>query len=242
MKVKLIAVILSIIFLMGVGGCMSNNSSNNNVENDVSIKDLMMEHMREKYNEEFVFENINTEVWTAPYTEMILSSEKFPDHSIVVYRYKDSGEIVDNYMDFYMKERIEKEISQIVADIYPQSKVFYRPGGRPVSNDVTPDISIAEYSIIRLPGLPLTICIEDPDHEVNKDEKIEELRKVLEEKKYMCNLDVFYVKKGKLDLVNDTNASEVLTGPSNAQTVLVRGDFGMNYSFEFDYYKWRYIE
>ncbi|TYQ16026.1 UNVERIFIED_CONTAM: hypothetical protein Cloal_2528 [Acetivibrio alkalicellulosi] len=240
MKMKLIAVILSVIFLMGVGGCMSNNNNNN--KNDVSIKDLMMEHMSEKYNEEFVFENINTEVWTAPYTEMILSSEKFPGHSIVVYRYKDSGEIVDNYMDFYMKERIEKEISEILAGVYSNSKVFYRTGGRPVSNSVTPDISISEYAKATIIGLTLTICIEDPDYEANKDEKIEQLRKVLEEKKYMSSLDVFYVKEGKLDLINDSNQSEVLTGPSNAETVLVRGGFAMNDSFEFDYYKWRDIK
>jgi len=221
--------IISIILAIGVCGCMSNNNDSKKdvVQQEGSVKDMMMEHMREKYNEEFEFVNIDTEVWTAPYTEMIVKSEKFPNHRIVVQRYKETGAIVDNYMDFHMKERIEKELIEIVKEIYPKSKVFYRPGGRPVPNSVTPDISIAEYSKIRLPGLPVTICIEDPDYETNKEEKIEELRKVLEEKKYICNLDVFYIKEGKIDLINEDNETEVLTGPHNAEWVLIRAYFLM---------------
>ncbi|PQQ65642.1 hypothetical protein [Acetivibrio saccincola] len=236
--------IISIILAIGVCGCMSNSkdSKKDVVKQESSVKDMMMEHMREKYNEEFEFVNIDTEVWTAPYTEMIVKSEKFPNHRIVVQRYSETGAIVDNYMDFHMKERIEEELTEIVKKIYPKSKVFYRPGGRPVPNSVTPDISIAEYSKIRLPGLPVTICIEDPDYETNKDKKIEELRKVLEGKKYICHLDVFYIKEDKLDLINEDNRREVLTGPHNTEWVLIRGGFLMTDSFEFDYYEWREIK
>src|SRR5690554_1477755 len=211
--------IISIILAIGVCGCMSNSkdSKKDVVKQESSVKDMMMEHMREKYNEEFEFVNIDTEVWTAPYTEMIVKSEKFPNHRIVVQRYKETGAIVDNYMDFHMKERIEKELIEIVKEIYPKSKVFYRPGGRPVPNSVTPDISIA-----------------DPDYETNKDEKIEELRNALEERRYICNLDVFYIKEGKIDLINDDNRREVLTGPHNAEWVLMRAYFLMNDSFEFE--------
>jgi len=229
--------IVSIILMLGMCGCMSNSNDSKNkdvVKQEGSVKDMMTEHMREKYNEEFEFVSINTEVWTAPYTEMIVKSEKFPDHRIVVQRYKETGAIVDNYMDFHMKERIEKELTEIVKEIYPKSKVFYRPGGRPVPNSVTPDISIAEYSIETIIGLALTICIEDPDYETNKDEKIEELRNALEERRYICNLDVFYIKEGKIDLINDDNRREVLTGPHNAEWVLMRAYFLMNDSFEFE--------
>ena len=236
--------IISIILAIGVCGCMSNNNDSKKdvVQQEGSVKDMMMEHMREKYNEEFEFVNINTEVWTAPYTEMIVKSEKFPNHRIVVQRYNETGAIVDNYMDFHMKERIEKELTEIVKEIHPKSKVFYRPGGRPVPNSVTPDISISEYSKIRLPGLPVTICIEDPDYETNKGEKIEELRKALEKREYICHLDVFYIKEDKLDLINEDNETEVLTGPHNTEWVLIRGGFLMTDSFEFDYYEWREIK
>jgi len=209
------------------------------VQQEGSVKDMMMEHMREKYNEEFEFVNINTEVWTAPYTEMIVKSEKFPNHRIVVQRYKETGAIVDNYMDFHMKERIEKELIEIVKEIYPKSKVFYRPGGRPVPNSVTPDISISEYSKKTIIGLTLTIFIEDPEYKTNKDEKIEELRKALEEKQYMCVFDIFYTDTDKLELVNDLDENELLTGSLQKEWILMRGDFNMTDSFEFSYYEWR---
>ena len=233
--------IISIILAIGVCGCMSNSkdSKKDVVKQESSVKDMMMEHMREKYNEEFEFVNIDTEVWTAPYTEMIVKSEKFPNHRIVVQRYKETGAIVDNYMDFHMKERIEKELIEIVKEIYPKSKVFYRPGGRPVPNSVTPDISISEYSKKTIIGLTLTIFIEDPEYKTNKDEKIEELRKALEEKQYMCVFDIFYTDTDKLELVNDLDENELLTGSLQKEWILMRGDFNMTDSFEFSYYEWR---
>lgn len=239
-----IASIASIILMTGVCVYMSNNGDKNadGLKEEGSVKYMMMEHMREKYNEDFVFVNINTEIWTAPYTEMIVKSGKFPGQRIVVQRYKETGVIVDNYMDFYMKERIEKALTEIVKGIYPKSKVFYRSGGRPVPNSVTPDMDISEYSKIRLPGLPVTICIEDGGYETNKDNKIEKLRKALEERKYKCNLDVFYIREGKIDLISEENVTEVLTGTHNAEWVLLRGGFNTKDTFEFSYSKWRQVK
>ena len=109
------------------------------MKQETSVKDMMMEHMREKYNEDSEFVNINTEVWTSPYRELIVKSAKFPNHRIVLQRYSETGTIVENYMDFHMKERIEEELTEIVKKIYPKSKVFYRPGKNSVPNSVTPD-------------------------------------------------------------------------------------------------------
>lgn len=120
--------------------------------------------------------------------------------------------------------------------------MFYRSGGRPVPNSVTPDMDISEYSKIRLPGLPVTICIEDGGYETNKDNKIEKLRKALEERKYKCNLDVFYIREGKIDLISEENVTEVLTGPHNAEWVLLRGGFNTKDTFEFSYSKWRQVK
>ena len=49
--------IISIILAIGVCGCMSNNNDSKKdvVQQEGSVKDMMMEHMREKYNEEFEF-------------------------------------------------------------------------------------------------------------------------------------------------------------------------------------------
>lgn len=70
---KVVLIMISIIITIGVCGCM-----NKNTENKTSVKDYMMKYMEEKYNEKFEFVNINTESWTSAFTEMILSSEKYP--------------------------------------------------------------------------------------------------------------------------------------------------------------------
>lgn len=215
---------------------------NKDAEKKPSVKDVMMQHMEEKYNEKFEFVNINTEAWTASFTEMILSSEKYPGGRIVVHKYKDLDLIEDNYVDFLMKSKIEEAVGKIVEEIYPKSKVFYSAGGRPLPNSVTVDMSLEEYSKATIIGLTLKICVEDSDYKTNKDENLEQLRKVLEEKKYYSDLDIFYLKEGKLEQINDGNWRELLTGPSRAEWTVHRGMFSMDDSYGFSYSEWRDIK
>ena len=51
-----------------------------------------------------------------------------------------------------------------------------------------------------------------------------------------------FFKEGKFDLINEDNEAELLTGPHNAEWVLVRGGFVMEDSFEFSYSKWREVK
>ena len=76
-----------------------------------------------------------------------------------------------------------------------QKQGVYRPGGKTSAKQCNSDISIAEYSLETIIGLALTICIEDPDYETNKDEN-RKLQKCFR-RRYICNLDVFYIKEGK---------------------------------------------
>jgi hypothetical protein len=174
---KVVLIMISIIITIGVCGCM-----NKNTENKTSVKDYMMKYMEEKYNEKFEFVNINTESWTSAFTEMILSSEKYPGGRILVHKYKELDLIEDNYVDFLMKTKIEEAVGKIVEEIYPKSKVFYSAGGKPLPNRVNVDMSIEDYSKETIIGLALKICVEDPDYKTNKDNNLEQLRKVLEGK------------------------------------------------------------
>lgn len=215
---------------------------NKNTENKTSVKDYMMKYMEEKYNEKFEFVNINTESWTSAFTEMILSSEKYPGGRILVHKYKELDLIEDNYVDFLMKTKIEEAVGKIVEEIYPKSKVFYSAGGKPLPNRVNVDMSIEDYSKETIIGLALKICVEDPDYKTNKDNNLEQLRKVLEGKKYYSDLDIFYLKEGKLELINDSNWRELLTGPSRADWTYLVGTFCLDDSYNFTYSEWREIK
>ena len=239
---KALLFIITIIILIGVSGCMNNTEKEPMEKDNTSVKDLMMKHMEEKYNEKFEFVNIDTEVWTANYTEMILSSEKYPGGRILVYRYKGTDLIEDNYVDFLMKTKIEEAVGKIASEIYPKSKVIYKAGGKPLSNDVTSDISIGDYAKARFFALPIDICVEDSGYETNKDEKLEQLRKVLEEKEYRSDLRIYYLKEGKLEQFEDSNWEELTSEPNIKEFVVLRGSFYMDNSYKFGYSEWREIK
>jgi hypothetical protein len=240
---KALLLVITIIILIGVSGCMNNNIEKEPMEKDnTSVKDLMMKHMEEKYNEKFEFVNIDTEVWTANYTEMILSSEKYPGGRIIVHRNKENGLIIDNYVDFLMKTKIEEAVGKIIAEIYPKSKVFYHAGSEPLSNNITPDMSIEDYVKARIFALPIDICVEDSEYETSKNEKLEQLRKVLEEKEYRSDLRIYYLKEGKLEQFEDSNWEELTSEPTINEFVVLRGSFYMDNSYKFGYSEWREIK
>lgn len=236
-KIGIVSIVLLIIIL-GVSGCMEKGSKE--AKNGKTVKDEMMEHMGNKYGEEFEFVNIGTESWMDPYTEMIVHSQKFPEGRILVR--KSGNMITDNYTDFLMKDKIEVEITKIVSKIYPKSKVFYNPGGMTHPNEINPSMTIKEYSKARLIALPLTICISEVNYEEIKDKKIEELRKILEEKQYRSDLCIFYVLEDKLDLINDNNIHELYDSATEAKWSAIRGDFLMDDSYKFISSEWSEIK
>ena len=110
--------VITIIITIGVNGCMLN-------KNKPTVKEQVEQYMKEKYNEEFTVKGGGTEGWNSTYEEIYVSSEKFPDELIMIRRGKKTGSMSDNYIEFLMKDEIEKVMSEIVSEVYPESKVFY---------------------------------------------------------------------------------------------------------------------
>lgn len=207
----------------------------------ISVQDEMMSHMTEKYGEEFEFINIGTESWSTSFTEMIVHPSKFPNGRIVVRRNPETGVTSDNYTDFLMKDKIESEIQNVANEIYSKCKVLYTPGGTTLPEKIKPSMSVKEYSKAKGLPMPITICIDDSEPNLTKDEYIEKFRKALAAKEYCCNIFVFYLLEGKLELINDIIEPKLFTGSSDSDWSIIRGDFGMNDAYEFDMSGWRDI-
>ena len=211
-------------------------------ENKTSVKEQVENYMKEKYNEEFKVVGGGTEGWNEPYEEIYVVSEKFPNASIMVRRWKKDGEMIDNYMDYLMKSEIENVMGEIVSEIYPESKVFFNTYGSPLRG-VTTEMSVDEYMkyIGDNLSLSLTICVRDPDYEVNRDRDLEQLREKFREREYKPSFTIFYVLDGKLDLIDEDNERDLYTGADEAKWSKLRGDFTMNESYEFRMNRWREI-
>ncbi len=233
---RVLLIASAIIILIGVSGCMWK-------KNEPSVKEQVEKYMKDKYNEEFKVLGGGTEGWNDPNEEIYVKSEKFPDEMILIRRGKKSGEMIDNYMDFLMKSKIEEVMNGIVSEIYPKSKVFFNTDGPPHAG-ATPQMSVEEYLeyLSKYRSLSLIICINDPNYKANKDEKLEQLRLRFEEKQYISDLTMYYILDGKADLINSDNWREVLNGPSAREWWALRGDFLMDKSYKFHYSEWREVK
>lgn len=229
---KILLIILIVIILIGVSSCMRKQSK-------PSVKEQVENYMKEKYNEEFKVVGGGTEGWNEPYEEIYVVSEKFPDARIMIRRRKEDGEMIDNYMDHLMKKGIEDVMGEIVSGIYPESKVFFDTYGSPLGG-TSPEMNVEEY--IKYIGnhlsLSLTICVSDPDYEINKDIDLKQLREKFKEREYKPSFTIFYVLDGKLDLINEDNERDLYTGADEAKWSKLRGDFDVE-PWEWD--EWREI-
>ncbi len=196
-------VIFIIIILIGVSGCMSKTK-------EPTVKEQVEKYMKDKYNEEFKVLGGGTEGWNDSDEEIYVSSEKFPNARIMIKRGKKSGEMIDNYMDFLMKSKIEDLLNGIASKVYPKSKVFYSTDESPLDG-TSMQMSTDEY--IRYCAksfhLSLTICVSDPEYKVNKNDKLEQLRLGFEEKQYNPTFSIIYVPDDKFAQVSESNLHDV---------------------------------
>ena len=135
---QLFCLFISIVVVLGVSGCMVKTDK---TENE---KITMMEYLEQKYDEKFEFVNINTQVWSPDYTEMIVKSEKHPNVSIIVQKNNTSGEILDNYISIILNQDIEREISSIVTSVYGENKTFNTPKRKVLPSTIEKDASVTD--------------------------------------------------------------------------------------------------
>ena len=75
-----------------------------------------LDHMIEKYGEEFTMDNYGT-----------VFSVEHPDWSFHVKYLEQKGCIVDNYVVFLRRDEIKEDIEKILADIYENFKISVEP-------------------------------------------------------------------------------------------------------------------
>jgi protein involved in sex pheromone biosynthesis len=230
---KAILAILILTIMIGVTGCMKTENK----------QDEMMSYMTNKYHEQFTFVAIDTQTWSSGFTEMIVHSAAFPDGRIVVRRNKDTGAMEDNYVDFLMKDKIEKEITSIAQPIYGNCKVMYKPGGDTMSDSINQNMTVAEYAKANTLSMQLTLCVYDSNYQANKGLKIEKLRAELADKQYDCILYIFYMLNSqKIAQINDANRQELLDPSTASKWASYTGTFFMDEKYKFSSSEWSEIK
>lgn len=214
-----------------MSGCINNSEGKPDTKNDV------IDYMRNKYNEEFDFLTMNTEVWTANHTEMLLSSKSFPGHTIIVHQDRKTGEITDNYLAIKLNAEIEKKVSEIVKEIYGESKTFSYPKSLPLPSSLLPNSTAEAEDYLRAKPQITDITIIVTRDINTKEIDLEMFRAVLKEKGYYLTFSIVYVDKPVFDVINETNYIDYTDETRN--DVLAYGEFIVGESHDFSYKKWR---
>ena len=207
-----------------VTGCIRKTPSN---------KKIMMDYMERKYGEEFTFLSIGTELYTADYVEMWVSSENLPGQDICVHMMRADGVCSDNYICYLMEAEVDEYIGELVYEIYGESRAF---SGIPIksrilmSEEISKNISISEY--LKAFELKIHCLIFVSTGEETRDEDIEALRKKLEEHGCQLSMTVFYTKdKSSIDSLTDKSDVNNYWKKNN---VIFYGYFIMKKDYQFD--------
>ena len=149
---------------------MGKNKSS--VKDNLSVKEQVEQYMREKYNEEFTVEGGGNESWNSITENIYVSTPKFPGKLILIRRDPETGGMIDNYVDFLMKEDAEKVMDEIVQEVYPESKVNFIVGNTTLAG-IRQDMSVDEYLnyCSKYINLSIDIFVYDPEYLSNKEEK-----------------------------------------------------------------------
>ena len=219
---------------MGVTGCMESKP-----KQEVDIKAEVEKYLKDKYNENFNVTGVGTGSWDASEMEIYARSERFPEYKIMIRRGMKTGEMIDSYTGFLMKDKIDKIMTELITPIYPKSKVWYYAPLAPRA-EASPDMSVESYLeyVSKYSFISLTICVSDPEYRTNRDEKAEELRKRFEEKKYKGRFDIFYMLDGKLEIINEDKKSDLFDSYTGKEWHSMKGVLSMNDSYQYRYTDW----
>lgn len=149
--------------------------------------------------------------------EILVHSDKYPDAEIHASRIMIDGKLVynDNYMGYYMEEKVSKYINDISKPLFGQCKVFCKPSKlMKMSNSITIQ-STAEEFLSSNPWYHIYICIS-PEPEKKIDiYKIEEIKKIMLERQWQnCTINILlydsieYLKS--IDSYDDIKIDDVI--------------------------------
>ena len=228
---RFLLLLLVLILSIGASGCMSNWES---------IREEMLQYMRDKYNEEFTYVDcMNHAEWRQPTTDIRVEPAAFPGERVSVCRDKKTGKMSDGYLALKVNAEVEKEISAAAFEVYGENKVFNNAQTNANSYYTLPDMSASAFLQIKpgITGARIWVT-KDPSE---KDKDVEAFRQVLKVKGYYLDFYIVYIEEEAFPSLNRENSSKYYSGyVSRAETpVMMAGSFMIDESFEFDLAEWR---
>jgi hypothetical protein len=146
---------------------MGNNQTNNNGSKGRTINDGALEHLKEKYGEEFTYLKAWGSIKTAGVRQILVSCESMPGKEILVVINNNDRPATyhDNYMDYFYEAQTREFIRDVAAGFFDGFSVTIRRIFSPSVRGITQDTVFDDY--IRHDGNTIDsyIVVNDSDED-----------------------------------------------------------------------------
>lgn len=200
----------------------------------VPLKERMLTYMSEKYNTEFTFVIGDTQLWSADYSEMIVSSPEYPDASIYVWQY-ETDEFYDNCMAYVFKEDFEQRFEEIAENVYGDCVACSLPTSERLQSDLTLDSDLNDYLASRSSFLSITLFVSADAVSRISDSRL--MIEAIKENECHTNFTIYYVTQDVLDTITTKNYHDILELKPAEYSVI--GDFVISEDYSIAYEGWR---
>lgn|GEM_PF-6233694 len=223
LAMRTVLLLLTIIFSLGVSGCMKSEAQTNRNRDPEAIKERMLSHLQQKYGEEFVPVNLTLSGFAYSYDNLTAYPKKgSQSDAFEVWgtQMKDgSYQISDGYFGKYIKPKYEAVMSGLVGESYSTFKLYTDFGEGVLPDRLNKDTNIEE---IYAPGETVSsdtvvFVKEDAVKEADVEASLIKLAQKMREKKLVGFVQLFVVRNDKyenidLQALNAADESEYFVG------------------------------
>lgn len=165
--------------------------------NRLSVAELLLNYMKEKYQEEFTPGFCEEANWAYSCDSMTVYSDKFPKEFIQAYRYKNK-EFKDNYISYLYRDEVEKLVQEVCEPLFGKCKVINHISLLPVDPDLPKEATLMEYLKNQQPDNQVSIYIEKYDATKDYMEIVEKMTVQFRNKLLPGIIDFYFINEDKV--------------------------------------------
>lgn len=219
---RIILVLLSALFLLGVCGCMKRGQYPGN--------DEMVAYLESKYDDSFTYYGPASGDLRGKSKQIYCTSVKFPDYLTWVKYDAESGVYTENYLCVRYHAQAEALLNSTLAQALPENQYAYLSGtmGNGVSMDgASEETTFEEFISDRKSALSMIAIVQLTENSTDRSELKENIRcAVLESGMYLVSCEVFFTESDQYSgAMSDSEYSKFVAG----------GDYEQRCSLELQY-------
>ncbi|WP_334073393.1 MULTISPECIES: hypothetical protein [Paenibacillus] len=224
LAMRTVMLLLTIIFSLGVSGCMKSEAQTNRNRDPEAIKERMLSHLQQKYGEEFVPVSLTLSGFAYNYDNLsAYPKQGTQSDAFEVWgtQMKDgSYRISDGYFGKYIRPEYEAAMSGLIEEMYSTFKLYTNFGEGVLPDRLNKETKIEE---IYAPGETVSsdtvvfVKQEAVRNPADVEASLVELAKKMREKKLVGFVQLFVVRNDKyenidLQALNAADDSEYFVG------------------------------